>query len=141
MSKYFFNLTNYYVLQSYGNWYLRVQNEVLGYWPPSLFTNLAVGGDIFMWGGTVYSLGTKDGSHTSAQMGSRNFPNEGFKKASYIRNLQYMNGDGTFEDADKGLRTFATSPGCYNIILDNNKNGAYRTHFYFGGPGFSTTCA
>ncbi|XP_059462308.1 protein neprosin-like isoform X2 [Corylus avellana] len=128
------------IYKSYGNWYLRVQNEVLGYWPRSLFTNLAAVGEKVMWGGTVYSSGTKDGSHTSAQMGSGSFPNEGFGKASYIRNLQYMNGDGTFEDADKGLRTFATRPACYNISLENNKKGAYRTHFYFGGPGFSIAC-
>ncbi|XP_059458253.1 protein neprosin-like, partial [Corylus avellana] len=128
------------VYKNFTNWNLRVQNEELGYWPGTLFTNLAVSAEKVALGGEVSSSMPKDGHHTSAQMGSGHFPSEGIGKASFIRNLQYMDGDGKFNDAIEGLTTHATKPSCYDVILENNKNGVYGTHLYFGGPGYSATC-
>ncbi|KAI5336881.1 hypothetical protein L3X38_016150 [Prunus dulcis] len=87
-------------------------------------------------------------------MGSGHFPEEGFGKASYVRNLLYMDDSSpltlqkklatitiicvTFKDA-AGLQTFVSKPSCYNLNV-KDKTPNMGTHFYYGGPGFSATC-
>ncbi|GLT69271.1 hypothetical protein SLA2020_414330 [Shorea laevis] len=128
-----------YVLYDMGNWWLKMHDQVIGYWPRSFFTDLAVGATQVSFGGEIYSVG-QEGHHTSTQMGSGHFPSEGFGKASYFRNLQYMDGSGKFNDAKKGLTKIETKPSCYYVQIADNKNGAYGTHFYYGGPGYSPIC-
>ncbi|GLT69278.1 hypothetical protein SLA2020_414390 [Shorea laevis] len=123
------------IYKSYGNWYLQLQDQVLGYWPRSLFTHLAIGASDLSWGGEIFDSGGQDG-HTSTQMGSGHFPSEGNGKASFVRNLQYMDGGGKFKDA--AVTPHATNPSCYDITMQNNV--VYGTHFYFGGPGHSALC-
>ncbi|KAK8988707.1 hypothetical protein V6N11_030086 [Hibiscus sabdariffa] len=52
-----------------GNWWLRVNEIDLGYWPSSLFTKLSDRAEIIMWGGEIVNSGLQ-GRHTSTQMGS-----------------------------------------------------------------------
>jgi hypothetical protein len=59
---------------------------------PSSHINLAVNAETVALCGEVFNSMPKDGHHTSAQMGSGHFPSEGFGKASFIRNIQYMDG-------------------------------------------------
>jgi hypothetical protein len=127
------------MIQNKGNWWLRVQDQLLGYWPHLIYTYLASSATGITWGGEIYNKGV-GGHHTLTQMGSGHFPSEGFGKASYIRNIQYMEYTGKFKDPDQGLVAFATKPSCYSISVANNKNGGYGTHFYFGGPGYSPIC-
>jgi hypothetical protein len=68
-----------------------VQDQVLGYWPSSIFTDLASNATTVSFGGEIYDSG-QSGHHTTTQMGSGHFPSEGFGKASYFRNIQYMDG-------------------------------------------------
>jgi len=116
-----------------------VQDQVLGYWPHLIFTRLATSATGVSWGGEIYNKG-QGGHHTSTQMGSGHFPSEGYGKASYFRNIQYMDYTGRFNDPDQGLVAYATKPSCYSISVANNKNGGYGTHFFFGGPGYSALC-
>ncbi|KAK7846428.1 hypothetical protein CFP56_007987 [Quercus suber] len=70
-------------------------------------------------------------------MGSGHFPNEGYGKASYVQNIQYVDSKGNFIDAEvERLVPDAMKP-CYNIDVQNDKSGGSGTHFYFGGPGYS----
>jgi hypothetical protein len=116
-----------------------VKGKVLGYWPSSIFTYLKTSATAVVWGGEIYDSG-KQPHHTTTQMGSGHFPSEGFRKASYFRNIQYMDNMGKFNDPDKGqLRPSATKSGCYDILIAPH-DGNFGTHFYFGGPGYSTKC-
>jgi hypothetical protein len=120
-----------------GNWWLQVHDQVLGYWPASIFTDLAnIGATAIYWGGAIHHNSRQQGNHTTTQMGSGHFPNEGFGKASYFRNIQYMDGLGKFNDTDqRQLVLSAKTPLCYGISVVNSTNEGFGTHFYFGGPG------
>ena len=126
------------MFQNSGNWWLKVQDEEVGYWPQSIFTYLASGATTLDWGGEIYNS-KPGGSHTKTQMGSGHFPDEGYGRASYFRNIQYMDSTGNFRDAeDMGLILYVTNPSCYNIDVQNDKNYfGNGTHVYFGGPGYS----
>jgi hypothetical protein len=116
-----------------------VKGKVLGYWPSSIFTNLATGASRIIWGGEIFDS-REQAHHTTTQMGSGHFPSEGFKKASYFRNIQYMDSMGKFIDPDTGLlEPYATKTGCYDIRVALH-DGNFGTHFYFGGPGYSAIC-
>jgi hypothetical protein len=118
-----------------------VQDQILGYWPSSIVPNLQNGATEVSWGGQIYDK-WQDDRHTTTQMGSGHFPSEGYGKASYFRNIQYMNDvKGNFIDVDpKALVPYATEHLCYDVKVANDNNAGYRTHFYFGGPGLSVNC-
>ncbi|WVZ49259.1 hypothetical protein U9M48_000633 [Paspalum notatum var. saurae] len=118
-----------------GNWWLQVGNNVLGYWPSSIFTNLADSATSVQWGGEMES---PDVRASTTQMGSGHFPEEGFGKASYIRNIQVVDSSNTLQ-SPSGLDLTATLPNCYNV-----QNGGVGTNFgtyiYYGGPGRNPNC-
>ncbi|KAM3699568.1 hypothetical protein ACJW31_05G034900 [Castanea mollissima] len=119
------------------NWWLKVNDQLVGYWPQSIFTYLASSATELDWGGEIYNS-KPGGLHTKTQMGSGHFPNEGYGKASYFQNIQYVDSKGNFIDAEvERLVPDATKPSCYNIDVQNDKSGGSGTHFYFGGPGYS----
>ncbi|RWR72566.1 NEP-interacting protein 1 [Cinnamomum micranthum f. kanehirae] len=74
------------------NWWLVVNNESVGYWPSSLFQSMADHADYVQWGGQVFNM-APGGSHTSTQMGSGHFPNEGFGKAAFFDKCVFFNTD------------------------------------------------
>ncbi|CAN6373211.1 unnamed protein product [Urochloa humidicola] len=112
--------------QKSGNWWLQVGGSNLGYWPSSIFTHLADSASSITWGGEVYS---PDGS---TPMGSGHFPEEGFNKASYIRNIQVVGSSSNLEFPN-ALTLFATQPSCYNVKSGANSN--WGTYIFYGGPG------
>ncbi|EFH56355.1 hypothetical protein ARALYDRAFT_903838 [Arabidopsis lyrata subsp. lyrata] len=68
-----------------GNWWLRVnEKDIIGYWPGSLFSSLGREATRVEWGGEIINSKT-GGRHTTTDMGSGHFADEGFKKASYVR--------------------------------------------------------
>ncbi|XWS12031.1 hypothetical protein CRYUN_Cryun37aG0055600 [Craigia yunnanensis] len=119
-----------------GNWWLRIQNVDLGYWPGSIFTRLSDRADTITWGGEIVNSELQ-GRHTSTQMGSGHFPSEGFNKASFFRNLEYIDDSGAVRDAEN-LVPHVTKPPCYDLQLGNVIK--FGTHFFFGGPGYSDKC-
>lgn len=80
-----------------------------------------------------------DSHHTLTQMGSGHFPREGFGKASFFRNLQYMDDSGVFKVPEK-LIPYATKPLCYDVQVGQDTSSDSGTYFYFGGPGYSDIC-
>ncbi|KAK7846022.1 hypothetical protein CFP56_008472 [Quercus suber] len=124
-----------------GKWWFQVQDQVLGYWPGTIFNYLVSSASRIEWGGEVYNAELGD-HHTRTQMGSGHFGNEGYGKACYFRNIGYLDNSGKFIDVEaQSLKKYATRPSCYNVEVANNTNGGFGTHFYFGGPGYSTQCA
>ena len=103
----------------------------MGYWPASLFVSLSESASQILWGGLVTNQ-QKNGQHTSTQMGSGHFPEEGLSRASYFTNLQIIDGSNTLRFLKKS-NSSATKPNCYNVKNFINK-------FYYGGPGRNPNC-
>lgn len=110
--------------------------NVLGYWPALLFSYLAESASMIEWGGEVVNS-ESDGQHTTTQMGSGHFPEEGFGKASYFRNIQIVDGSNNLR-APKDINTFTEQSNCYDV--QTGKNGDWGSYFYYGGPGRNPNC-
>ncbi|PKA52538.1 hypothetical protein AXF42_Ash001518 [Apostasia shenzhenica] len=120
-----------------GNWWMQFgEDHVLGYWPSFLFSYLSESASMVEWGGEIVNS-EPDGQHTSTQMGSGHFPEEGFGKASYFRNIQIVDSSNNLRDP-KGLGTFTEQSSCYNA--QNDQNGDWGNYFYYGGPGKNPNC-
>ncbi|WVZ76941.1 hypothetical protein U9M48_024855 [Paspalum notatum var. saurae] len=117
-----------------GNWWLKVGGSILGYWPSSIFSYLADNASVIMWGGEVYS---PDAGQTSTQMGSGHFPEEGFGKASYIKNIQVVDSSNNLKSPN-GVGLTTEQPNCYNV--QNGTNSDWGTYIYYGGPGKNPNC-
>ncbi|XP_033130315.1 uncharacterized protein LOC103831388 isoform X2 [Brassica rapa] len=120
--------------QKQGNWWLSLgaDNLIIGYWPSELFTNLDYANEVH-WGGEVVDSHSF-GRHTKTQMGSGRFPFEGFGKASYFRNLEIVDSN-NFQPIQR-LKTNAEKE--YYDIKNLDIDEEWGTHFFYGGPGFST---
>jgi len=114
-----------------GNWWMNINNRVFGYWPSSIFSILSNGAARVDWGGEVLNYHS-GGQHTTTQMGSGHFADEGSGKASFFKNLQVIDGLQILR-GPRNTTTFMTKPECYNII-------DYGGLFYFGGPGRNPKC-
>ncbi|XP_023530832.1 uncharacterized protein LOC111793262 [Cucurbita pepo subsp. pepo] len=120
-----------------GNWWMGFgDNTLVGYWPAELFTHLADHATMVEWGGEVVNS-RSNGQHTSTQMGSGHFANDGFGKASYFRNLEIVDSDNNLSDVQE-ISTLAENTNCYNIM--SSYNDQWGTHFYYGGPGRNPEC-
>ncbi|KAF8400306.1 hypothetical protein HHK36_013603 [Tetracentron sinense] len=135
-----FNFLVYYVRWqdlSTGNWWLSFteDNVHIGYWPKSLFTDLATSASYIKWGAEVYS----PSGEASPPMGSGRLPSEGANKASFFNGLQVIY-HSALKDPSEGLltRRKIDNPDCYDA--DKVKQfGVLDYYFFFGGPG-GTNC-
>ncbi|CAI9103271.1 OLC1v1001725C1 [Oldenlandia corymbosa var. corymbosa] len=120
-----------------GNWWMQFGNDyVLGYWPASLFSYLVDSASMVEWGGEVVNL-ESDGLHTTTQMGSGHFPDEGFSGASYFKNIQVVDDSNNLRAPDD-LGVFTEQSNCYDVQL--GKDGGWGNFFYYGGPGRNPDC-
>ncbi|CAM8967283.1 unnamed protein product [Rhodiola kirilowii] len=121
-----------------GNWWMQFgSGYVLGYWPSFLFSYLTDSASMIEWGGEVVNT-QSGGQHTMTQMGSGHFPEEGFGKSSYFRNIQIVDSSNNLK-SPKGLGTFTEKSNCYDI--QSGSNGAWGHYFFYGGPGRNGNCA
>ena len=121
-----------------GDWWVQFMNYTLGYWPKVLFseTGLGSGAAYLSWGGKVLNSGKFPGQ-TYTEMGSGHFPNEGFGKACYVRNLNVFQGFNFLAPVEvDDLQAKITNPACYNAI--KGYDGAFGTTIYLGGNGASS---
>ncbi|KAL3654030.1 hypothetical protein CASFOL_003711 [Castilleja foliolosa] len=119
-----------------GNWWLEFGNVLVGYWPSFLFSHLKESATMVQFGGEIVNS-QSSGSHTSTQMGSGHFADEGFGKASYFRNLQVVDEDNNLIPASN-LRVLADKSNCYNV--KGGVNSVWGNYFYYGGPGKNSKC-
>jgi len=118
-----------------GNWWVRVGNEFMGYYPSGLYNvaGLRDQADSVDWGGEIVD----DGSHpepTSTWMGSGHFPSEGWQHSAYMRNLAYQSDAGGTMVAISGY-PHVTNPNAYTIATDFGGATTWGSNFYWGGPG------
>ncbi|KAG5044434.1 hypothetical protein AAZX31_03G231300 [Glycine max] len=120
-----------------GNWWMSFGDGTLvGYWPEGLFTHLATHATMVEWGGEVVNT-RANGQHTSTQMGSGHFANDGFGKSSYFRNLEIVDTDNSLSSVHNIL-TLAENTNCYDI--KSSYSNEWGTYFYYGGPGNNPLC-
>ncbi|TKY61325.1 hypothetical protein E2542_SST11176 [Spatholobus suberectus] len=120
-----------------GNWWMSFGDGTLvGYWPEELFTHLATHATMVEWGGEVVNT-RANGQHTSTQMGSGHFAEDGFGKASYFRNLEIVDTDNSLSSVHSIL-TLAENTNCYDI--KSSYSNEWGTYFYYGGPGNNPQC-
>ncbi|CAO2827444.1 unnamed protein product [Amaranthus hypochondriacus] len=120
-----------------GNWWMSFGDGTLvGYWPAELFTHLTNHATMVEWGGEVVNT-RPNGLHTSTQMGSGYFAEDGFGKASYFRNLEIVDSDNSLSSAQH-IQTLAENLNCYDI--KSSYDNDWGQHFYFGGPGRNPKC-
>ncbi|MFI5091454.1 MAG: neprosin family prolyl endopeptidase, partial [Terriglobales bacterium] len=117
------------------NWWLKLNNTWVGYYPNSLFndTGLANFSDKIDFGGEIVNDAV-GGVHTSTQMGSGHFPGEGWQHAAYIKRIQYWDTAGNGYNAG-GLTPDVTDNSFYDLALSSSTDTNWSTYFYFGGPG------
>nr|AAF17666.1 F20B24.18 [Arabidopsis thaliana] len=121
----------------HGNWWLEFGSGILvGYWPSFLFTHLKEHASMVQYGGEIVNS-SPFGAHTSTQMGSGHFAEEGFTKSSYFRNIQVVDWDNNLVPSPN-LRVLADHPNCYDI--QGGSNRAWGSYFYYGGPGKNPKC-
>ncbi|XP_072967862.1 protein neprosin-like [Typha angustifolia] len=119
-----------------GNWWMRYRNINVGYWPAKLFTHLSSYATTVQWGGEIVNT-SPNRLHTLTDMGSGHFAEEGFKKASYIRNLKNVDSTNTLYSV-QSITTYADHPNCYNVR--SYKDANWGVYFNFGGPGKNSRC-
>ncbi|AEC10395.1 unnamed protein product [Arabidopsis thaliana] len=120
-----------------GNWWLKINdNDVIGYWPGSLFNSLGDGAIKVEWGGEIFAP-TSD-RHTTTDMGSGHFAEEGIKKASYVKNIMIVDGTNALREP-QGLYSYADNRNCYSVV-PGNAGTSFGTHFFYGGPGQNVKC-
>jgi len=109
-------------------WWFRFQGEWLGRFPTSLFTGgpLVSGAQKAAFGGETALFGT------FPPMGSGLFPDGGFGKAAYQRNVLVF--QPTHAEIPH-LSAAADAPNCYRILISNSSPTDWGTFLFFGGPG------
>lgn len=110
-----------------GDWWVRMgkaQEVPVGYWPKSMFPNIANGADSVQCGGVVaYPKGEK-----GPPMGSGHFPEEGSKKAAYVKDVIVL----TYSKKFPAPYAVEDKKDCYKV------GRQISNLVYFGGPGGCT---
>ncbi len=131
-----------------GKWWIRYNDEFVGYYPASLFAQDGLGtqGNRVTFFGETFDDPNVPGM-TVTDMGSGKFPGlDTWKRsAAYLRYLQYQpTADGStrtryLPNAENG-KAKATNPKCYNITANFDANDEWQSQCYFGGPGQNPDC-
>ena len=124
-----------------GNWWIRVKNQWIGYYPASLFatSGLRNKGSKIAWYGEITDA--DDDVKTYTDMGSGRFASQGWRKAAYMRNILYYNNDTGYSYHYNPLsRDIDETAGCYTIDDHFRSGSGWGSYMYFGGPGNNTNC-
>jgi Neprosin/Neprosin activation peptide len=122
-----------------GHWWLKYGDTWVGYYPRSLFdaNGLRNNGAKVDYGGEIVNKRT-DNRHTRTDMGSGNWPYQGFGQAAYQRRIRYVDTSNFYQHATN-LNRSVTNDRCYDLDLLSS-SGDWEEYFYFGGSGYNTQC-
>ncbi|XP_024640737.2 uncharacterized protein [Medicago truncatula] len=113
------------------NWWLSNENEHIGYYPASLFSNLPYADQVGWGGRTTTSVGAPN-----PPMGSGLFPDNIFTHACYFKNVTYRNKFGqSFGPPDVLTKAFFDEPHCYSAEYYGDEDKLVGYSLQFGGPG------
>ncbi|CAA0833124.1 Protein of Unknown Function (DUF239 [Striga hermonthica] len=122
-----------------GHWWLKYNEDEVGYWPKEIFTNeLKDHATTVDFGGEIVDSRSSR-AHTTTQMGSGHFPNEGYGKAAYIRNIEVLDENYEIAPATELELYPPENPKCYwaGTVSHSETWGNY---MFFGGPGRNDNC-
>jgi len=124
---------------TYGHWWLRYGETWVGYYPRTRFdaNGLRNYGAKIDFGGEIIDRQT-NGRHTYTDMGSGRWPSAGYSYAAYHRALKYVDTSNSYRNASSLIAT-RTDLDCYDISL-RSSSGSWGNYFYFGGPGYNSSC-
>ncbi|KAK1312374.1 hypothetical protein QJS10_CPA07g00937 [Acorus calamus] len=125
-----------------GNWWLQLQNNLIGYWPGSLDPGFAGGAEFVLYGGEIVDIGVArgiKGPHTTTEMGSGHFSGEGEGKAGAFSKLQVIDKDQSGYKSPQDVTTFVKEPYCYDLSLMKTTSN-WGVYFFYGGPGRNQNC-
>ena len=101
----------------------------MGYWPKSIFNNLADHANYITWGGFTGSYP----GEASPRMGNGQWPGGA---SAFVRDVKYVNTDGQGDSepapGHMGLRPYVSHDKCYGLSPFINDM------FSYGGPGGCT---
>ncbi|XP_058727502.1 protein neprosin-like [Vicia villosa] len=114
-----------------GNWWIKVIDKDIGYFPAALFSSLD-GAEEIGWGGyTVTPTGTD-----SPAMGSGHIPDTHPLHAAYFIFVQQVNIVGNGYDPETyAVETYNDAPNCYGATNYAHNGKLYGYSLQFGGPG------
>ncbi|AED93504.1 AslB, putative (DUF239) [Arabidopsis thaliana] len=122
-----------------GNWWLTCENNVLGYWPGTLFNYLKHSATAVQWGGEVHSPNVVlKKPHTTTAMGSGQWASYIWAEACFHTNLRIKDYSMQLK-YPQFLSEYADEYNCYSTLL-HRKTYMSEPHFYFGGPGRNSRC-
>lgn len=125
-----------------GHWWLRVGSTWVGYYPRSKFdaNGLIDKGGRVTFGGEIIN-NQNAGRHTTTDMGSGAFAAQGWQRAAFQRQLQYVD-TGNVYRSPASLAAITTDNYCYDssAVANDTSAGGWGRYFYFGGPGYNTNC-
>uniref|UniRef100_A0A7N0VEF3 Neprosin PEP catalytic domain-containing protein n=1 Tax=Kalanchoe fedtschenkoi TaxID=63787 RepID=A0A7N0VEF3_KALFE len=117
------------------HWWLKINNEVVGYWPGNLFKWLDDGAQTVEWGGEITNDVRQTKSHTSTEMGSGLFPSDGIGKSAFAHTLKVIKTpNGPFKDPPK-VNAYKTNVKCYDLVRNRYGFPYVGVNFFFGGKG------
>ncbi|KAK7253100.1 hypothetical protein RIF29_37534 [Crotalaria pallida] len=114
------------------NWWVRLQDKDLGYFPATLFADMTSAEEGGWYGRTM----TPTYNSPSPPMGSGHFPDHTFGHACYIRNMTFQKY--TREDIEPTLDLvgiYKDMPSCYEMSYTGYVDDSLRYAMQFGGPG------
>ncbi len=125
-----------------GDWWIRFQNEWVGYYENSLFdaNGLKNEASKVRFGGEIINNSTS--THTKTDMGSGNFSSSGFQYAAFQRHLKYLTytgGTDIFYNNYTNGTKIVTDANCYNVDY-TSYSSTWGSYFYFGGSGYNANC-
>ncbi|CAK8534665.1 unnamed protein product [Lathyrus sativus] len=113
------------------NWWLKVVDKDIGYFPAALFSNLDGADQVGFGGYTVTPAGT-----ASPAMGSGYKPDKNFTHASYFRFIKHLNIVRTpFDPFPFMVESYNDAPNCYGVTNYEDKIKSEGYSIQFGGPG------
>jgi hypothetical protein len=121
---------------SAGNWWVRVGDQWMGYYPATLYSpaGLRDQADKVDWGGEIVDDVAHHPEVTSTWMGSGNFASAGWQWAAYMRNLNHQSDQAGSMAPMQGF-TSVTHPASYTIAADFSGASTWGSNFFWGGPG------
>ncbi|KAK7256947.1 hypothetical protein RIF29_30563 [Crotalaria pallida] len=113
------------------NWWVRLQETDLGYFPAALFSDMSSANEGGWYGKTMTVVG-----NPSPPMGSGHLPDNNIRHSCYIRQM-------AFQDQSRGdigpefqlVSIYRDNPSCYDVQYDGYEDKSLGYAMLFGGPG------
>lgn len=117
------------------DWWLKYDNTWVGYYPNSWYNSSGIADKnaVIDYGGEIIN-GDTGGVHTTTDMGSGQFPSEGWQHSAYTRHITYVDMTNVTRNATNLIPAVSDS-SYYDLSLYSSGDPNWLNYFYFGGPG------